>query len=320
MNSFQAIRQTIRMIANHDFLIQICRNAWHDQQKFFLLVVLLFAQHNFAQTDSVAFAKAITKSVQIQKGIVLKQMLFAEKNLFASNQHISIVEITPARKTKFAIGYEAIKLKTTSEFGKESNALVAINGNFFDTKNGGSVDYLKVNGQVVNVNATTAGFRNFHQKAAIAIQKGRLSIMPYNHFTDWESRLSANEIMVTGPLLLFDSKPMLLDRSAFYANRHPRSVVATTAKGKILLITVDGRHANAAGMSLLEIQKILKWLKAQNAINLDGGGSSTLWVAGFPNNGVVNYPCDTKQWDHTGERKVANVILVTSEAHLRKRL
>jgi exopolysaccharide biosynthesis protein len=52
----------------------------------------------------------------------------------------------------------------------------------------------------------------------------------------------------------------------------------------------------------------MRWLKAIDAINLDGGGSTTLWV----NNeiGVVNFPTDNKKWDHEGQRKVANVLLL----------
>jgi exopolysaccharide biosynthesis protein len=77
-----------------------------------------------------------------------------------------------------------------------------------------------------------------------------------------------------------------------------------------MLITVDGRHENAAGMSLFELQKIARWLSSKDAINLDGGGSTTLWIGNQPGIGVVNYPCDNRKWDHEGERKVANVLLV----------
>jgi len=54
----------------------------------------------------------------------------------------------------------------------------------------------------------------------------------------------------------------------------------------------------------------MKWLKVQNGINMDGGGSTTLWISNQPGNGVVNYPTDNKKWDHEGERKVANVVIV----------
>jgi exopolysaccharide biosynthesis protein len=107
--------------------------------------------------------------------------------------------------------------------------------------------------------------------------------------------------------VLFRSTDEKLDTAnTFNKSRHPRSAIALTKNNRILLVTIDGRHENSAGMSLFELRKLLGWLKATDAINLDGGGSTTLWVK----NKVVNYPSDNKKWDHEGERKVANVILL----------
>jgi exopolysaccharide biosynthesis protein len=63
-------------------------------------------------------------------------------------------------------------------------------------------------------------------------------------------------------------------------------------------------------MSLPELTDVLKWLNGKDALNLDGGGSSTLYVKGAGENGIVNYPTDNKQFDHEGERPVANAILI----------
>ena len=43
-----------------------------------------------------------------------------------------------------------------------------------------------------------------------------------------------------------------------------------------------------------------------DAINLDGGGSSTLWT---DETGVINHPYDNKKWDHAGERRVPNILI-----------
>lgn len=63
-------------------------------------------------------------------------------------------------------------------------------------------------------------------------------------------------------------------------------------------------------MNLHELSNILRWLGAKEAMNLDGGGSSTLYIKGATENGVVNYPSDNKLFDHEGERAVANIIYV----------
>ena len=69
-----------------------------------------------------------------------------------------------------------------------------------------------------------------------------------------------------------------------------------------MFVAIDGRSKSAEGMSLNEAQKYLVSLGCVNAINLDGGGSTTLWIK---NGGVVNHPSDD-----TGERDVANAVLL----------
>ena len=60
-------------------------------------------------------------------------------------------------------------------------------------------------------------------------------------------------------------------------------------------------------MSIDELSYLANQLGMRDALNLDGGGSSTLW-----NNktGIVNHPYDNKKFDHEGEREVSNAILV----------
>jgi exopolysaccharide biosynthesis protein len=73
---------------------------------------------------------------------------------------------------------------------------------------------------------------------------------------------------------------------------------------------VDGRTAESHGMTLPELAEFLKILKCKNALNLDGGGSTTMWIQGQPEGGIVNMPCDNRRFDHLGERSVANAIVI----------
>lgn len=261
----------------------------------------------FAQSDSVAVVTARWETRRISKGIVWKQHAF-RGNLFNSNQNINILEVKPGRRIMLSVAGDPKVLKLTSQFGGDGGAVAALNGTFFDIKDGGSVDYVKAGGMVINDNRLKDGERAFHQKAAVLISEGRLEIEKWNgESEEWEPGLHADDIMVSGPLLVFHSQIESLDSIAFNITRHPRTAVAITSKGLILLITVDGRNENAAGMNLFELRSVMRWLSASDAINLDGGGSTTLWILG---KGVVNYPSDNKLWDHEGERKVANVILV----------
>ena len=60
-------------------------------------------------------------------------------------------------------------------------------------------------------------------------------------------------------------------------------------------------------MTIAELTGLAQRLGLTNALNLDGGGSSTLWV--LPE-GVINHPSDNGSFDHAGERIVPNAIVV----------
>lgn len=278
----------------------------------FLSLFTSFSVVYAQNADSVAVVNAKWQKQKIAAKTMLITHHFNEKNLFMANQHVAYVEIKrKGNAPLFALGADEKVLKTTETFGKELNAIAAINGTFFDIKNGGSVDYIKVNGNVVNENRLDKNNKRArHQQAAVVIENGSLSIKKWDGTDIWEQSLTAKDVMNSGPLLIYNQQPEELDTTAFTKLRHPRSAVGVKADGKVILLTVDGRQENSAGMSLPELTKLMKWLGCVSAINLDGGGSTTLWVSSAPENGVVNYPSDNKKWDHQGTRKVANVILL----------
>lgn len=275
------------------------------------LPLLFIAAATVAQTDSLAVVNTDWDVKKIARGVKLKQFTF-NNSLFNSNQTVSILEVKQNGRRFFDLGYEPQIRRRTSDFGKAANALAALNGTFFDVKNGGSVDFIESNDRIINENRLGKdGNRSVHQQAAILFDRGRISLNKWNGQPDWERSLIAEDIMVTGPLLLLDGHKEVLDTAnAFNRTRHPRTAVAITKDNRVLLITVDGRHENSAGMSLFELSKLLSWMDARSGINLDGGGSTTLWVNGKSGSEVVNYPSDNKKWDHEGERKVANVLLL----------
>ena len=130
----------------------------------------------------------------------------------------------------------------------------------------------------------------------------------------WEENYfdkSVRNVMTAGPMLIIDGKavPQRNDRT-FVTDRHNRTAMGLKPDGTVILFTVDGRMKQSQGMSLTELEQTLLWLGCTNAINLDGGGSTTLYLRGYPENGIVNYPTDNNRFDHKGERKVSNVIMI----------
>jgi hypothetical protein len=91
-----------------------------------------------------------------------------------------------------------------------------------------------------------------------------------------------------GPLLLRDGRSPSAERMRNEAfgeshvyGRHPRTAVGRTSDGELLLVTVDGRRSGwSVGLTLEELVTVMRRLGAVDALNLDGGGSTTMTVAG----------------------------------------
>ena len=67
---------------------------------------------------------------------------------------------------------------------------------------------------------------------------------------------------------------------SYFCDRNPRTGIGVDANGKILMVTVDGRQKGSVGMTPVAFAKLFQWLGATSALNLDGGGSTTMWVRG----------------------------------------
>lgn len=116
----------------------------------------------------------------------------------------------------------------------------------------------------------------------------------------------AKQVIGGGPWLVKEGKISIdyeaegFDEASFVSKRHPRTAFGVTKDGKVLLLTVDGRDSWSAGASLHELAQIMLKFGAVNAINLDGGGSTSMFVGG----GIVNAPSDGRL------RPLANSLLL----------
>ncbi|MFL5605786.1 MAG: phosphodiester glycosidase family protein [Gemmatimonadaceae bacterium] len=83
---------------------------------------------------------------------------------------------------------------------------------------------------------------------------------------------------------------------------HPRTAVGFSRdSATLILLTVDGRSENSGGVTLVDLARLMRRLGAWQAMNFDGGGSTTMVIDGA----VVNAPSDK-----TGEREVGNALMV----------
>ncbi|MBA4849183.1 phosphodiester glycosidase family protein [Emticicia sp. BO119] len=289
-----------------------------------ILYLLLFSQICFAQQTYTKDTQTITttqwKTQDIGYRILWKNHHFNQKNLFDGNQMINILE-TPLKNKKIRFGLVAADEKKadntakrlllpTSKMATASQSIAAVNAGFFDTKNGGAVDFLKIDGKIMDSTRVINVPRlPVHAISAVTIHKNKVRITRGEHKSGWEKALKEDNVLLTGPLLLLNGQSETLEKNAFNDNRHPRTCACITNDKKLLLITVDGRSSESYGMSLHELTTLAKALNCKDAINFDGGGSTTMYIAGQPDNGVVNYPTDNKIFDHAGERSVSNIFV-----------
>jgi hypothetical protein len=94
---------------------------------------------------------------------------------------------------------------------------------------------------------------------------------------------------------------------------NPRTFAGIAADGRVAFVGVDGRRPTAAGMSLPALAGWAVDLGLVDAVNLDGGGSTTVFVRGATPNGVVNYPSDAGEVElatHEGSRGVSGGFFV----------
>ncbi len=127
-----------------------------------------------------------------------------------------------------------------------------------------------------------------------------------------ERHLAPRAVVGGWPILVRDSLSLApqadsLERTAasFSAARHPRSAIGTADGGRILwLIAVDGRQTASVGMTLVELADLMRELGITEGLNLDGGGSTALWVGGQ----VRNSPSDP-----TGERTIGNAVMIVRD-------
>lgn len=123
--------------------------------------------------------------------------------------------------------------------------------------------------------------------------------------TDWLNQ-GINHIVSGGPRLVKEGKVFITSeaerfKSDITQGRAPRSALGVTADQKLILVAVTGRQpSRSIGLTLNELAQLMIKLGAKEAMNLDGGGSTTLLVQGE----IVNSPSDGQ------ERKVSNALVI----------
>ncbi len=277
--------------------------------RFFLSFLLFFVVSSavIAQTsEEISFGDITWKTQDVAPGVVYRYHHF--EDLFGGKQSVSVLEVELNRSDiRVGLAHFPRWRVLTSRMAEENQAVAAINGTFFDMLKGGAVNHLRVDGKDIHFDDP----RSPGKGGAIAVGSGDEVKILRESNQGWE-KSKAKSFMGAGPILLWHGALTRLPINSFNRDRHPRAAIGVTPDRQLILVVVDGRHGELAlGMTTRELAQTMKALGCNNALNLDGGGSSTMWIK---NNGgkIVNYPSDNKNFDHEGERRVANAVLIFS--------
>jgi exopolysaccharide biosynthesis protein len=281
-------------------------------KRHFILRVYLITVLAFFSGELIAqkggFSKIRWEKEKVAPGLIWKSSHTILNNSVPQNINILNVNL---KKRKICLLYDPEKNVPLSKQAASVNAIAAVNGGFFNIKNGGSVTYIRTGGKIADSDTAKKWSRNANMTGSVLIKAGSELFIDKSMSDQWyNDHQEYNDILVTGPLLVEDADAIKLPETSLVINKHPRTAVGTRNSKKVVLVTLDGRTNEAAGLTLNELASLMIALKCKDAVNLDGGGSTTMWINGKPFSGIVNMPCDNKLFDHYGERAVSDILII----------
>ena len=218
--------------------------------------------------------------------------------------HVAEVKADSAAylKTAFAQGsYGKNVTATTSDIAESVNAILAVNGDYYGAQEKG---YVIRNGKLYR-NTAVSG-----REDLVIYSDGSFEIIN-------ESEVTAEQLLAKGAVQTLSFGPALVENGKLSVDSddevgramasNPRTTIGIKADGTYIFMVSDGRTDESEGFSLLQLAEFMKYLGAETAYNLDGGGSSTMVF----NGSVVNTPTGGGIGNGSGsERKVSYIVYI----------
>ena len=187
----------------------------------------------------------------------------------------------------------------TSVTAANNNAILAINGDFYGANTTG---YVIRNGVV---------YRNTIREDA---SNGDLAIYKDGSFgIVYENDVSAEDLVKNGVVNLLAFGPTLVNNGKITVSSNsevgqsmasnPRTAIGIIDKNHYVIVVSDGRTSESQGLSLYQLAQVMKSYGVKTAYNLDGGGSSTLYLNGK----VINKPTTNGT---VSERAVSDIVYI----------
>lgn len=237
------------------------------------------------------------KIEMIRPGVEWKSTLTTWKG---QPRSLNVVTIAPSEVKNLGVAYPSALTKTSVQCN-DAGAILGVNAQYFSGSR--TREYLRIDGEEKFIGEP--GRSTVFAGGALVLNEGKARIRK-TAGNEGAKALTGSTVMCAGPLLIEDGYLETISTSTTHnTENHPRTVVGVKRDGSVILATIDGRfEGKAIGMPSMLVQEYMLLLGADSALNLDGGGSTTMWIK---DKGVVNHTCDGS-WDAKVERKVSSIL------------
>ncbi|WP_283693720.1 phosphodiester glycosidase family protein [Clostridium perfringens] len=264
----------------------------------------------------------MVQNIRTKKDVLEANKIFNEQNEIYINRDEELgsieyksntmsINILPIKKTNPNINMWEVNIKLSS--GSQIKSAFA--DDKFNLRNREKTsDIAKRHNAILAINGAAAGFNksSYVIRDSIIYRDTRLDCAPLviqkdGDFRIYDDDLSGKELVERGAMHTYDFGPDLIRGGEIvdYGNTWykedlaPRTVIGQKGPLEYVILVVDGRSKESAGMSLYDTAVELKNRGCYWGYNLDGGGSTTLYFNGE----VLNTPSD---WN--GERKITDIL------------
>ena len=217
--------------------------------------------------------------------------------------YVADIQVSSAEYLKTALAqntYGTNITAKTSETAAANNAILAINGDYYGAN---STGYVIKNGILYR----DAVRDNTSYGDLVIYADGSFEIV-------YEDEVTAHELIDKGVVNLLAFGPSLVEDGEIVVDTstevgramasNPRSAIGIIDENHYIIVVADGRTTESEGLSLYQMAEIMKEYGATTAYNLDGGGSSTLYLNGQ----VINNP--TTNGNTISERAVSDIVYI----------
>lgn len=205
-------------------------------------------------------------------------------------------------KTAFAQGaYGKNVTEKTSETAENNNAILAVNGDYYGSRESG---YVLRNGVLYRSLASR------DREDLVIYKDGSFSVIT-------ETEISARQLLADGAEQILSFGPALVTNGEISVSRdeevgkakasNPRTAIGIIDDLHYLhyiFVVSDGRTNESEGLSLYELAEFMQSIGSKEAYNLDGGGSSTMYF----NGNIINNP--TSSGKSIKERSVSDIVYI----------